>query len=315
MSLKNNQLVFFFLSLVWIFLSDRAFAYNSLETNDSPQSSSYFRLEHMNDAHFFYGRDTNDTGFTGSLALKLFLNQKKKSRLLSFIFKSELYTKDALDIYNEGERKIQPLYFTEVTKFTFYGRFWGEVNKNRMLGIRADLGLRNKKRVLPGLMTWFQGGLDGRGGYHGFLGDNKGHDYLESGGVTPFVSLSPSWVERIPFSFLKERQKDHYLEFETGAYLSTFIESSYFFNYMSLSFTVFQFFRKSFPISFFTGSISRSFLHWEGFKFEEELVLALRIGSFQIGFNTLFPFGKENKSFVSYSDSERLMRISFSFMF
>ena len=310
----KNYLIFFFL-IKYLLFSGEVQAYNSLETNDSPSSPSYFRLEHMNDAHFFYGRDTNDTGFTGSLALKLFLNQQKKNRLLSFSFKSELYTKDASEVYSEGERKIQPLYFTEITRFTAYGRFWKEGNLNRMFGARLELGLRNKEGVLPGLMTWIQGGLDGRGGYHGFVGNNEGHDYLGTGSVIPFVSVSPSWVERIPFSLFKSSKDDHSLEFETGARISTFLESSSLFNFTSLQITLFHFFRKSFPISFSTGSITRSFFHVDGFNLDQEIILSLRLGSFQVGFNTLFPFGKENKSFVSYTDSERLMRISLSVLF
>ncbi|MCK3685223.1 hypothetical protein [Maribellus sp. YY47] len=306
------MLKLFFSVFVFVLLSAACWAQSSLNGNESYFENSFFEVEHMNDVDLLFPKGSDDMAFTSSFLLKGFINQKEsRNRLLSFGIRSDLYTKRVWDNYYfdyTGRLHVSE-YFTEistaeVSMVKFFKRNFG-------LQLAGGVGLLNKKKAIPGLALWIQGGSDGAGGFHKIL-DNMGkqHGQINVGRdtLTAFVVFSPSVAYYLNV-FTRQGRAPHTLVSEIGLNVCTKRNGNwaYFNNDLSLHMLRFQLLNRLFMMNLTGAGDFR--LHRAGLKLDARIGTELSYGRVSFGYEITKQYGKENIDWVDYTDDENLYKL------
>ena len=305
---KVKEIILLF--LLWLFSLPLYTAPNVFyhSWNLQKNSQSYFRIQHLNDYNFLYGRETNDFAFTSGLSFDFSLNRSSHKKIFNFAFISNLYTDRAAHSYiNDAGEMIKPQYFTEISGFIGSMRFWNS-DPSVIYGMEMTGGITNRKKPIPGLMLWLQSGEDGRGGYHGMYNSTI-YENVSREDIKPFFSISPSITKILSFEGRKNRSA--YLGIETGISLGSQLSASNIHMLITGQWTFLSFGKKALELKLLGQS--NNILHTNGYRTSQEIGMELKTGLLASGFSTIYPFGKENIQWVDFEDNERLMRLYIKF--
>ena len=285
-----------------------------LTRNDFIDEPSYFHFQHSNDVAFlFEPKATNDYALTASVGAKLFLNNKEKNRTISFGFLSTLYSSPNLWDFYENDRLIKAHYFTEISQI--FGSIQNiDRDKNLTYKLETGLGLLNKDKAVKGLMLWLQGGTDGKGGYHGLIG-NEAQLNLSRDIFSPFFYLAPS-INKYFYLPSKRLGKPNVFRTELGINLCSNFDAFNIFLRNDFKYNIFRtnFFEKFPIISELTGQADLIY-HADGLKFNPGFGIEIYLKNFVMGYSKFVQLGKEQISWVDFKDNENICRLYFRVLF
>lgn len=268
----------------------------------------YYELTFINDLNPALGLISNDEGYTLGIYHQLRIIHKKKERFYDIAIASDLYTDYHYpEGYSDNGKWIVPQTFTEINCVSFSVSQYIK-SKKIFAGLEFGTGVRNKDRAIPGFALYFQGGENGRGGYHSLLSMHANQN-VSTGQITPFVYLAPSIRKLFIFNPNRANHDPFYIDILTGFSLgSSQIKSSAFFK-MNSELPILQAVNSKKNI-FKLSSIFKSLVlvHPSGLQFNPELGLEFQIFFVSLGYNSIFYFGKQNAEVIDFYDNEPCMR-------
>ena len=276
---------------------------------------SFYKFTMVNDYNPALKQMSNDEGYTLGVFHEVRIQQPKIPRFFDIALISDLYTYYSEESYEDNGRRIDPQEFTEISALKVsYNKYIAK--KRLFLSLETGFGLRNKKQAIKGLALFMQGGIDGRGGYHGLLEGHVGQDNIRTGDTKPFVFIAPSVIKHFMLTRYKINKDQAYIQTQAGFSLGTSqIKSKIFVAYNSelpilqLNIAKYRAFKTS------IRARGEFLLHSDGFQYKPEIGVEVSILFFTIGYTSIFYIGQHQKSIINYYDNESSMRGYIRFRF
>jgi len=279
-----------------------------------------FTIRHVNDFNPVLRQKSNDTGYTLGSLVGLVLVDRDHSIINEFKIQSDLYTAYLPDstFYTDNGRLIRTQKFNELSSFD-YRCTWMPKNSRWMFSTEFSIGIRNRKKPIPGMTLFQQGGMSGRGGYHGYIDflpwiSNPGQENIPTGGISLYGNLTPVLKRYFLLSRGQGRESSWILA-EAGAHLSTWKEYNYLFVNTCFDFSLYQtckLFNQKMKLSL-TGAGKVEYFNGDGMVASSQLGLKLRYWRIDAGYTSLFFIGKQPLLVTGYSDNESMMKVDISF--
>lgn len=266
-------------------------------------------IEMVNDFNPIFTTHTNDEGYTLGTNIYFRLKAKNSFDFMEGGLKSDLYTRYFRnDKYLSDNRTIIPQYFNEISYLNFYYRHFLE-KYNLFLSLGGGAGVNNKEKALWGLPLYFQGGSDGRGGYHKIIPNNNAEDNIPTGKIEPLFFFQPSIIKYFSVASDETLRSKPYLSLETGVRIGTTTVGSNAFFSLKSEIPVLQFYRNDLNLFRLSLILKNDLIcHADGLLELPELGTEVKLLNLNIGFTSIFILGKQNVSVIRYADNETLMR-------
>ncbi|WP_157470818.1 hypothetical protein [Draconibacterium orientale] len=299
--------------IVLLMFANTCFSQSSLNGNESYFEKSHILIQHINDIDLLFSGKSNDVAFTSSFLIKAFINQKtEKKRLLSFGIRTDLYTqREYSQRFDENGRYYRGESFVEISAVEFsWVKF---LSNNLAIQLSGGPGILNKKKPIPGLALWIQGGNDGAGGIHKIIDSfGKQHGQIIEGRdvLTHFMYFNPA-VSYYLNVFPKSGYTPHTLVSEIGVNLSDQFAGNWFFFENDLTLHLFRFPLSQRLFSFDLTGAGDFRLHRSGVKSDIRVGTAISWGRATFGYELTKQYGKANVEWVDYYDDDDLYRIYF----
>ncbi|WP_163323285.1 DUF3016 domain-containing protein [Draconibacterium mangrovi] len=299
--------------IVILLFANTCFSQSSLNGNESYFEKSHILVQHINDIDLLFSGKSNDVAFTSSFLVKAFFNQKtEKQRLLSFGIRTDLYTKRQYSQrFDENGRYYRGESFTEISTAEFsWVKF---LTNNLAIQLSGGPGILNKKKPIPGLALWIQGGKDGAGGIHKIIDSfGKQHGQIIEGRdvLTHFLYFNPAVIYYLNL-FPKSGYTPHTLVSELGVNLCDEFAGNWIFFENDLNLHLFRFplSKRLFSVDLTGAGDFR--LHRAGLKTDIRLGTEISWGRITFGYELTNQYGKENIDWVDYYDNDDIYRIYF----
>jgi hypothetical protein len=269
----------------------------------------YAKITLLNDANPVLNQTSRDYGHTLGVVAEYSFSKPENRTFYEFAVESNLYT-DRVNqgYYNNVGRKINPQYFTEISSFNFtLNRYLRD--KRTFLNLKTYLGVYNRKKPIPGMALFLQGGSDGKGGYHGLLKDNAGQDNIPTGKQSLLLFLEPS-LKKYFIGNIFTKNDNAFLKIHSGVKLGFPFEGMNAFININSELPVIQIVSKNTNIFKLTLTYQHELtLHRDGILYKPELGAEASLLFLTMGYTSNFYFGDRNISMVKYFDDDRMMRL------
>jgi hypothetical protein len=318
-----KALYFHIITFIFLFCPDRLCPQGVKLSDSLAYLNNYSRLNHsfveigmFNDYNPIFNIHCNDDGYTLGLYIDARIKKGKTGNFFDMGYKSDLYTKYLKDrAKNYGNRKIIPQYFTEVS-YAFFDYHIRSEKYKCFFSLGAGLGINNRQKALWGLSLYVQGGKDGKGGYHSILNNNPGTENIPTGSIKPVFFIYPSVSKAFTVATLNSNKHLSFVELELGARIGTrYIGSEIFFK-SHVEIPVTEIHYKQYTL-FSWSVVARNELSCgnNGLLNMPEFGTEVRLGFLTVGFTTIYNFGYQSASIISWTDNDPLMRgyIAFNF--
>ncbi len=271
---------------------------------------SFTKIEMMNDFNPIYSKHTNDDGYTLGVSIFSRVKSKNSPNFIDIDLRSDLYTQYQRDkIYNIGTRQIFPQNFVEKSYLNIQYQYFIPTH-NLFLSMGGGIGINNQKNAINGLALYFQGGVDGKGGYHALLNNNPGTENLATGNIDPLFFINPSIIKQFSFNYINNTFSKPYIELQPGFRLGTKnIGNAIFFN-TKIEVPLTQLVYKQSNIFLFNLLLQNQLIyHTNGFLMLPEYGAEVQLSVLSLGFTSIFTLGKQEIDTYKYLDKEVLMRL------